>query len=123
MACGNSAARYRWEGLANDSPMALLERRRIIGKRVMLSHVTLKKGCVVPSHAHPNEQFACVLSGRLRFEIGCGEGSPREELVLVGGEVLHFPPNVPHGAEALEDTIVLDVFSPPSETTGIDRED
>ena len=123
MASGKSAAKYRWDELAKDNPMALLERRRIIGERVMLSYVTLKKGCVVPSHAHPNEQFACLLSGRLRFEIGGGAGSPSEELVLVAGEVLHFPPDVPHGAEALEDTIVLDVFSPPSETTGIDRED
>ena len=101
--------------------MALLQRRRVIGERVMLSQVTLDKGCLVPSHAHPNEQFACVLSGRLRFQIGGGESSVGEELILVGGEVLHFPPNVPHGAEALEDTVVLDVFSPPSETTGIDR--
>ncbi len=116
-----TAIRYRWEELEKDCPMALLQRRRVIGERVMLSQVTLEKGCLVPSHAHPNEQFACVLSGRLRFQIGGGEGSAGEELILVGGEVLHFPPNVPHGAEALEDTVVLDVFSPPSETTGIDR--
>ncbi len=101
--------------------MALLERRRIIGQRVMLSHVTLMKGCVVPRHAHDNEQFACVLSGRVRFDVGDGEGPSRQEFVLRGGEVLHFPPNVPHAAEALEDTVVLDVFSPPSERTGIDR--
>lgn len=121
MTSPNSAVRYRWEELATDRPMALLERRRIVGERVMLSYVTLKKGCVVPSHAHENEQFACVMSGRARFEVGSGEGSARRNLVLVGGEVLHFPSNVPHAAEALEDTVVLDVFSPPSEKTGIDR--
>ncbi len=105
-----------------DSPMPLLERRRVIGKRAMISQLTLKKGCSVPTRQHENEQFACVLSGRIRFGLGA-EGSPqRREVVLEAGAVLHLPAHVPHSADALEETVVLDVFSPPSETTGIDRE-
>jgi quercetin dioxygenase-like cupin family protein len=101
--------------------MALLERRRLIGAQAMISHVTLFKGCFVPSHAHANEQFCCVLSGRLRFGLGA-EGAPdRREVTVGAGEVLHLPSNLPHSAEALEDTVVLDIFSPPSQTTGIDR--
>lgn len=101
--------------------MLMLERRRIIGEHAMLSHITLRKGCVVPSHSHPNEQFACVLSGMLRFGIGV-PGSPEHHSIDVGtGEVLHLPPNIHHSAEAMEDTIVLDVFSPPSAMTGIDK--
>ena len=101
--------------------MELLARRRIIGEHVMMSEVVLEKGCTVPSHAHENEQFAYVVHGRARFGVGA-EGSPEhEEIVLVDGEVLHLPPNVPHSVVAEERTLVLDVFSPTSEKTGIDR--
>lgn len=111
---------HRWSELAKDCPMSLLERRRIIGEKAMLSQVLLKKGCDVPTHEHENEQFACIISGRLRFGIGA-EGSPqRREVVVNAGEVLHLPGNVPHSAYAEEETLVLDIFSPPSATTGID---
>jgi len=101
--------------------MALLERRRIIGAQAMISHVTLHKGCDVPMHAHENEQFSCVISGRLRFGVQDGPGGARRDVVVSAGEALHLPSNVPHAAFAEEETVVLDIFSPPSETTGIDR--
>lgn len=98
--------------------MPLLERRRVIGERAMISHVTLHQGCFVPTHRHDNEQITCVLRGRLQFEVGDGDES--RTLIVSEGEVLHLPSGVPHSAEALLETVVLDVFSPPSETTGID---
>jgi quercetin dioxygenase-like cupin family protein len=115
------AKRFSWSELPVDAPMALLERKRIVGEKAMISHILLRKGCSVPTHAHANEQFACVISGSLKF--GLGEvGSPeRKEMVVSAGEVLHLPAMVPHSADALEDTLVLDIFSPPSEYTGIDR--
>ncbi len=116
-----SAVVYRWSDLPTDRPMPLLERRRIIGEGMMLSQVLLEKGCVVPSHAHENEQFACVVRVRIRFGLGV-EGRPEhQQMVLTGGEVLHLPANVPHSAEALDETLILDLFSPPSEKTGIDQ--
>jgi len=121
MPISTAAVSYRWSELPKDQPMALLERRRVVGQQAMVSHVLLKKGCFVPTHAHVNEQITCILSGRLHFMLGDENASSREELTLASGEVLHLPSNVPHSAEALEDTIVLDVFSPPSEKTGIDR--
>jgi quercetin dioxygenase-like cupin family protein len=114
----STAKSYRWSELKTDTPMPLLERQRIIGTQAMLSRVTLKRGCYVPTHSHANEQFACTLSGKLKFILG--ESTPRE-VIVAAGEVLHLPSNLPHSAEALEDTIVLDIFSPPSQTTGIDR--
>ena len=117
-----SAVVYRWSDLPTDRPMPLLERRRIIGERMMISQVLLEKGCVVPSHTHENEQFACVVRGRIRFGLGV-EGSPdHQQMVLAGGEVLHLPSNLPHSAEALDETLILDLFSPPSEKTGIDQD-
>lgn len=111
---------HRWSDLAKDTPMALLERKRIIGEKAMLSQVLLKKGCDVPTHAHENEQFAFIMSGRLRFGIGAVGSAERREVVVSAGEVLHLPANVPHSAFAEEETLVLDIFSPPSQTTGID---
>ena len=78
----------------------------------MLAHVYLEKGFVVPRHMHENEQITYVLEGALKFWIGEDEG---HEVVVSAGEVLHIPSNVCHKAEALEDTLDVDVFSPPRE--------
>jgi quercetin dioxygenase-like cupin family protein len=112
---------YRWNELPADAPMPLLSRRRIIGEQAMLSQVTLQKGCAVPAHSHANEQFCCVLSGRLRFGLGKQGTAEYREVDIAAGAVLHLPAHLPHAALALEETVVLDIFSPPSATTGIDR--
>jgi quercetin dioxygenase-like cupin family protein len=115
------AKRYCWSELKHDVPMAKLSRRRIIGENLMISQVRLERGCHVPTHVHENEQFAMIMSGALRFGIGADGSADRYEVVVKAGEVMHLPSNVPHSADALEDTLVLDLFSPPSATTGIDR--
>ena len=76
----------------------------------MLAHIYLKKGCIVPKHAHENEQLTYILEGALKFWIG-EDGA--QELVVRAGEVVVIPSNVPHKAEALEDTLDVDVFNPP----------
>jgi len=121
-AASATATVHRWKDLPIDRPMPLLERRRIIGTHAMVSHVTLLKGVKVPTHAHANEQIAMVMSGRVRFGLGAEGSKDRREVTLGAGECLHLPCNAPHSAEALEESLVLDVFSPPSERTGIDRE-
>jgi len=98
--------------LAEEQLNDLLSRRLITGDRMMLAHVYLKKGCIVPRHAHENEQLTYILEGALKFFVG-NEGE--EEVVVRAGEVLHLPSNVPHEAHALEDTLDVDVFSPPRE--------
>lgn len=110
-----------WSDLAVDRPMELLERRRMIGDRVMISHITLFKGCDVPIHQHENEQFSAVISGCLRFTLGRPDDHGRTVVDVGPGEVIHLPSGLPHGAVALEETVVLDIFSPPSAGTGIDR--
>ncbi len=102
--------RYRWDEMPKEQVNPLLDRRLITGERMMLTHVYLKKGCVVPTHSHENEQFTYILEGALRFWIG-EDGA--ETFVLGAGEVLVIPPNVPHKAEAVEDTLDVDVFCPP----------
>ena len=73
----------------------------------MLARVLLKKGCIVPEHSHHNEQVTYVLDGALKFWIDS------RVIVVRAGEVLLIPPHMPHKAEALEDTVDLDVFTPP----------
>jgi len=116
-----SATHARWNDLPADAPMPLLERRRVVGEHAMISHISLSKGFSLDSHAHANEQISVVLEGCIRFGVGA-PGSPEYEIIVVrSGEVLHLPAHCPHSAEALEDTLVLDVFSPPSTGTGIDK--
>jgi len=103
---------YPWDDLPKEAVNPSLSRRLITGDRVMLAHVYLKKGCIVPKHAHENEQFTYILDGALRFLLG---EDGRQEVVVRAGEVLHVPSNVPHEAHALEDTLDVDVFSPPRE--------
>ena len=88
----------------------LLERQFVHGEQAMLSRLLLRKGCIVPEHSHHNEQITYILEGALRFTLN------GDEVVTVNaGEMLVIPPNVKHSAEALVDTIDLDVFAPPRE--------
>ena len=101
---------YRWDDMPKEKVSDVLDRRLITGERVMLTHVYLKKGAIVPQHNHDNEQITYILEGALRFWIG-EDGS--EVIDVRAGEVLHIPSLVKHKAEALEDTLDVDVFSPP----------
>jgi quercetin dioxygenase-like cupin family protein len=101
---------YRWDDMPREKVSPMLERRLITGERTMLAHVYLKKGCVVPRHQHDNEQLTYILEGALRFWIGEDE---KQELVIRAGDVLHIPSNVWHKAEAVEDTLDVDIFTPP----------
>jgi quercetin dioxygenase-like cupin family protein len=84
----------------------MISRRIVSGDRAMLAQITLKKGTIVPLHEHESEQVSHVIEGSLLFTI-----DGREHLVRAG-EVLLIPSRVPHQAEALEDTLEFDVFSP-----------
>lgn len=121
MSTGPQASHARWDDLPVDAPMPLLERRRLIGENAMISHISLRKGFSIESHAHTNEQITVVLEGCIRFGVGEPGSEEFRHIVARPGETVLLPPNCPHGAEALEDTVVLDIFSPPSSETGIDR--
>jgi len=98
---------YRWDDIAEEPLNPLLARKLVTGDRMMMAHVLLKKGCVVPAHSHENEQLTYILKGALKFDIG------GKEIILREGEVMVIPSNVVHAAVAIEDTLDLDVFSPP----------
>ncbi len=99
-----------WEEVEKEQITDVISRRLVWGERMMIAQVVLDRGSVVPKHAHENEQITYILEGALRFWIG---EDGEEELVVRAGEILYIPSNVPHKAEALEDTLDVDVFSPP----------
>jgi quercetin dioxygenase-like cupin family protein len=96
-----------WSSVEVEALNPLLGRHFVVGQNVMLARVLLKKGCIVPEHSHHNEQITYVLEGALKFWIDS------KEIVVNEGEVLTIPPNMPHRAEALADTVDLDIFNPP----------
>jgi quercetin dioxygenase-like cupin family protein len=110
MAAKGECTFYRWDSMKKERVSDMLERRLITGDRMMLAHVYLKKGCIVPKHSHDNEQLTYILEGALKFWVGENEA---EEITVRAGEVLLIPSRVPHKAEALEETLDVDVFSPP----------
>jgi len=97
----------KWNAVELEQLNPLLQRQFIVGRDIMIARVLLKKGCVVPRHRHVNEQVTYILEGALKFSI---DG---REIIVRSGEVLTIPPNVPHRAEAIVDTVDLDVFNPP----------
>ena len=100
---------YKWNEVTDhkDKGNPLLSRRFIVGEKGMLVLITLKKGCVIPMHKHPEEQFTYVLKGKANYQI-----AGKTPLVVEEGAVVHVPGNVEHRLEALEDSLELDVFAP-----------
>lgn len=104
-----SVLHVRWAEIAGESLNPLLDRQFVVGTQTMVARVLLKKDCIVPTHSHHNEQVSYIESGALRFTI---DG---QDTVVRAGELLCIPPNVPHMAIALEDTVDIDFFVPPRE--------
>lgn len=107
---GSEARFYRWDDMPKERLTDYLDRRFLHGERVMLSHIYMKKDCQVPKHQHENEQVTYVLTGTILFKLGPNED---KEQLLRAGDVLVLPSNLPHSAVALEDSLSLDVFTPP----------
>jgi quercetin dioxygenase-like cupin family protein len=97
---------HRWDEIALEKITEMISQKIVAGEREMLAQIYLKRGALVPMHAHESEQMTYVLQGALRFLVG------GDEVVVREGEVLHIPSHMPHQAEALDDTLELDVFSP-----------
>lgn len=96
-----------WKDVEVEHVNPLFDRQMITGENLMFARIILKKGMVVPEHSHLNEQLTYIVEGALKFWI---DG---RELIVRAGEVLCIPPHLPHKAEALEDTIDMDIFYPP----------
>ncbi len=82
-------------------------RTLVHGERTLMGEFQIDAGAVIPAHQHPSEQTGYLVSGRLRFEV---EGVAT---VAAPGDSWNLASGVVHGATALEDVVVIEVFSPP----------
>jgi unsaturated pyranuronate lyase len=97
---------HRWNDMPSEAITPFVSRRFITGDRMTVAQFDLKRDGVVPRHSHDQEQFTCVLSGRLKFVMN------GQEFVAGPGEVVQIPGWVEHEVHVVEDARVLDVFSP-----------
>jgi quercetin dioxygenase-like cupin family protein len=84
-----------------------IERKTLVyGDRTLMTEFRLRKGSVLPRPAHPHEQTGYLVQGRLRLTIGSDdfEAQPGDSWCVPGG--------VEHGAQVLEASVAIEVFSP-----------
>jgi unsaturated pyranuronate lyase len=95
-----------FEKIETEKLSDCITREMLNGEDATLARIFLARGAIVPRHSHRSEQFSLIFSGALKFIFDDGE------LVLRAGEIVLIPANVPHRAEALEDTVDIDFFAP-----------
>ncbi len=95
-----------WNDLKMIPMFDLVTRKSYSGKNITLARVDLGKGSTVPGHRHDNEQMTVVLRGKVIFT---GE---KEAKTATSGDIVHTPSGAYHAVSALEDSVVLDIFSP-----------
>jgi quercetin dioxygenase-like cupin family protein len=100
---------YTWENIPAQQLDEHIVRRMIVGQKEMLVRWEFKKGALAARHSHPHEQVVMMVHGKLRLAVG------DDETIMGPQDIVVIPPQVPHEAEALEDTVVIDIFSPPRE--------
>jgi quercetin dioxygenase-like cupin family protein len=76
------------------------------GEKTLMGQFKIAKGSAIPAHSHPHEQTGFMISGKIRFNV---EG---EVMDVETGDSWCLPGGVEHSAEALEDSIIIEVFSP-----------
>jgi len=102
-----ASAHFRWAEIEPERMNPLVTRQYVTGTKTMLARLVLKKGAHVPRHQHPNEQVSHVVTGALDFLLD------EKRVTVRAGEILCIPPHVPHEVIALEDSVALDIFTPP----------
>jgi len=78
----------------------------VYGEKTLMSEFLLKKGSLLPKHSHPHEQTGYLVNGRIRLSVGS------EEYDVTPGDSWCIPSGVEHGAEIIEDSVAIEVFSP-----------
>ena len=119
---GATGVRHTWDEIETDHPAPMTSRQLVRGERMMAARFVLEQGFDMEPHVHHNEQISVVVEGALLFRVGTIASDEFREEIVSAGQVMELPPFVPHAARALERSVVFDLFSPPSEKTGIDSD-
>jgi quercetin dioxygenase-like cupin family protein len=98
--------RHRWSDIPAEAITPSIGRQFITAERITLARFELKKGGVVPRHAHEQEQLSYVVEGALTFVVN------GQDVLVSAGEVVQIPSWTEHEVQVVEDTFVIDVFSP-----------
>ena len=117
-----TAVRHDWADIPADHPVHHISRQLVVGERMMVGRMIVEEGFDIPPHVHPNEQISIVVEGSVIFRVADVSSSEFREVLVSAGQVMELPPHVPHGVRALEHSVVFDLFSPPSEKTGLDSD-
>ena len=96
-----------WEDVEKESLGKDKARKVLHTENMTIARVYLDKGSSVPEHKHENEQISWVIRGSIEVKIN------DQIFNLKSDESLVIPPDVPHFVRALEETEVMDSFSPP----------
>jgi quercetin dioxygenase-like cupin family protein len=102
-----ASTHFRWADIEPEQMNPLVTRQYVTGAKTMLARLVLKKGAHVPVHRHRNEQVSHVVAGALDFLLD------EKRVTVRAGEILCIPPDAPHEVIALEDSVALDIFTPP----------
>ncbi len=84
----------------------VFQKTLVFGEKTLMTEFLLESGSLLPMHRHPHEQTGYLVKGRLRMQIG------EEAFIAEPGDSWCIGSNLDHGAEALEDSIAVEVFSP-----------
>lgn len=95
-----------WKDIKEDAMNPLAGRKALHAENMTVARFRFDKGNQVAMHHHVNDQVTMVESGKVKMT--CGE----ETFELAAGQFVHVPPDVPHGNVALEDTVIIEIFSP-----------
>src|SRR5689334_4488457 len=98
---------YSWNDMPAERLSDSICRKVIHARRITIARIYLAKGTVVPRHSHENEQISTIEKGRLLFRFDNGR-----EVTVEAGQTLVIEPNDPHSAEAVEETVGVDLFAP-----------
>ena len=97
---------HNWKQVSEEQLNPMATRQMIHGSSITVARLRTRKGSLVPTHSHVNEQITTMEQGAMLFV------TPTEKIVVRAGESLVIPPNVPHSVESLEDSVAIDIFSP-----------
>ena len=97
---------FDWSKVPQEELNPQFSRKFVNGEKIMIAQLFLKKGCIVPDHSHESEQLSMIVNGKVKFKI---DG---EEQLLDSNQLVLVPSNKVHGVEALEDSLIYDLFSP-----------
>jgi quercetin dioxygenase-like cupin family protein len=96
-----------WDSIPVERISDGIDRQMVVGQNIMICRLRFDALVDTPVHSHPHEQMTFVMKGKVKFSI---DGNT---VVVVPGDILHFPPDQRHGATMLDEEVVLiDIFSP-----------